>query len=183
MRKGLMLLIVSLLMYTFSSCKYYDSVHESGQDDNIYNTEIYNEIGKERWDWDDSEGEECGLKVIDCFINKDSETLKDLFCNYVKNTHDLDSEIEEAFGVIKEEIVSYDKFRIGSADSFEEGVRVYADISCTVPVKTSDDEEFEICIFSYIENSEKPNLVGLKMISIYSDDTLICTVGEREIIH
>lgn len=183
MRKCLILLIVPLITYTFSSCENYDSVYERSKDDNVYNDNFYNEVGKGRWISDDLEGEECGLKVIDCFINKDSETLKNLFCNYVKNTHDLDSEIEEAFGAIKEEIVSYDKFRIGSVDSFEEGVRVYADISCTIPVKTSDDEEFEICIFSYIENSERPNLVGLKMVSIYSDDTLICTVGEREIIH
>ena len=183
MRKALIPLMISLIAYTFSSCKYYAPVPENSQDDNTYNEEFYNEIGKGRWIWDDSEGEECGLKVIDCFMNKDSETLKDLFCNYVKNTHDLDSEIDEAFGVIKEDIVSCGKFRIGSSDSFDEGVRVYADTSCTVPIKTSDDEEFEICIFSCIENIEKPNLVGLKMVSIYSDDTLIYTVGEREIIY
>lgn len=100
-----------------------------------------------------------------------------------KKSHDLDEEIEEAFEVIEEKIVSYDNFRIGSADSFEEGVRVYADVSCTIPVKTSDEKEYEICIFSYIENSKKPNLVGLKMVSVYSDDKLICTVGEREVIH
>ncbi|MCM1509070.1 MAG: hypothetical protein NC177_18320, partial [Ruminococcus flavefaciens] len=89
MRKGLIPFAVSLIICTLGSCKKYDEpVNESGGRDKYNIGEIYNEVGKlydgleknkselgkERWDWDDSVGDECALKVIDCFINKDSET-------------------------------------------------------------------------------------------------------------
>lgn len=47
--------------------------------------------------------------IIECVENGNSEALKDMFCEYIKKNHDLDSEIEKLLNYIHGEIISYDE--------------------------------------------------------------------------
>ena len=138
-----------------------------------------NDIKEELENSSSAVGGKVGLEILRCFNEYDSESLKEMYSTFIKNTHDLDSEIEEAFTVIDGEIVSYDNFIIGGEKNRLEGEPVYSDVSCTIPVKTSNDENFDICIF-YIAVCKNENKIGLKMVSIFKEDELICTIGERK---
>ena len=123
---------------------------------------------------------EFGLEILKCFNEHDSETLKDMFCPYVQRTHDLDSEIAEAFEIIDNEIMSYGNFIGGGETLYEEGNIIYKDIICRMPIKLSNDEKYSIYFF-YMKTNKNEELVGIKRISIYNEelDTLLCTVGSE----
>ena len=171
MRKALIPLMVSLIAYTFSSCKYHAPAPESSQDDNIYTTvttEIYNDFAKERWDWDDSDGDECALKVIDCFINKDSETLKEMFCSRARNIPDFDEHINEAFAFIDGNIISYDDYIASCSEvAYEEGKLVERYYGPFVDNITTDKNKVYTMNISLYAVYEKDNgYVGVSSIVI-----------------
>ena len=171
MRKALIPLMISLIAYTFSSCKYYAPVPESSQDDNIYTTvttEIHNDFAKERWDWDDSEGDECALKVMDCFINKDSEALKELFCSKAKIRPDFDEQINEAFAFIDGNIISYDDYIAGSNEvAYEEGKAVERYYGSIIDnIKTDKNRTYKITINLYTVLDEDKGRVGITSLTI-----------------
>lgn len=58
-------------------------------------------------------GSKNGLEIIRCLNEHDSEALKGLFCERIKRTHDLDSEIENAFGVFDTPITKFDPIGVG----------------------------------------------------------------------
>ncbi len=182
MRKALIPLMVSLIAYTFSSCKYYAPVPENSQDDNIYTTvttEIHNDFAKERWDWDDSEGDECALKVMDCFINKDSETLKEMFCSKAKIRPDFDEQINEAFEFIDGNIISYDDYIIScSSVSYDDGKlveRYYGPIIRNV--KTDTQRTYKLYVNLYTVYNKDEGRIGINSFSIYEDESNEHTVG------
>jgi len=185
MRKALIPLMFSLIAYTFSSCKYYAPVPENIQDDNIYTTvttEIHNDFAKERWDWDDSDGDECALKVMDCFINKDSETLKEMFCSKAKIRPDFDEQINEAFEFIDGNIISYDDY-IASMDevAYEEGKaveRYYVPI--IDDIKTDKNRTYKIAIRLYTVFDEDEGRVGITSVTIRENDDNIYRFGLPE---
>lgn len=125
-------------------------------------------------------GGKIGFEILRCFNEHDSETLKDMFCPYVQRTHDLDSEIAEAFEIIDNEIISYGNFISGGETLYEEGNIIYKDITCRMPIKMTNNEKYNICFF-YMETNKNENLVGIKRISIYNEepDTLLCIVGSE----
>ena len=136
-------------------------------------------------------GENIGESIIQSLNNKDSESLKALFSDYVKKRHDLDEEIDTAFSVINEEIVSHGVVSVGSTDSTRNGKVVYDEFRGTVPVTTSDEKKY-IITFCYIETSPNDNIVGLKRVSIFREppedsdnieDYLLCIIGHEEIIY
>lgn len=142
-------------------------------------------------DGDGINGKNIGESIIQSLNDKDSESLKALFSDYVKKHHDLDEEIDTAFSVINEEIVSHGVVSVGSTDSTRNGKVVYDEFRGTVPVTTSDENKY-IITFDYIETSPNENTVGLKRVSIFRDppednddirDYLICLIGHEEIIY
>lgn len=123
-------------------------------------------------------GSRVGLEILRCFDKKDTDSLKELFCFYIENTHDLDSEIKEAFTAV-DDIAAYQHFSIGGEEHVRKGKVVYSNLSSTIPVKTSSDEKFDIC-FVYMQECKNENRIGLERIAIYDDDNnLICTIGEN----
>lgn len=173
MRKVFLLLIISLITCTLGSCKYYDSVYEESQDDDVYdsedNSEIYNEFGKERWDWDDSDGDECALKVIDCFINKDSETLKEMFCSRAKIDPDFDKKIEEAFEFIDGNIISYDDYiACDSGVEYDEGKVVERYYGPSIKnIKTDAQRTYNLYFDLYTVYDKDEEKVGITSLTIY----------------
>ena len=60
--------------------------------------------------------EQCEI-VMNAFINKDNTTLKELFCDTIIQTHDLDAEFNEALNFINGNVVSYSEHSIDIAAS------------------------------------------------------------------
>lgn len=57
----------------------------------------------------DEQGYLWAKQVIECFKNKDSEALAQLFCTNAQNEFDLENEIQVLFDFVDGEIVSYDE--------------------------------------------------------------------------
>lgn len=183
MRKGIMLLIILLLTYTLGSCKYYDPVNERAREDSVYNSEyndeIYNEIGKERWDWDDSPAEEYAVNVMDCFINEDVEGLKNLFCERVNYGNYLDEEIPKAFEFIDGNIISYDDdISCTSSVAYDEGKvseRYYGPFVDNITTDKNKVYTMNIGLFTVYEKDDR--YVGVDVIVIRNSDGDKITVG------
>lgn len=106
--------------------------------------------------------------VMDGFTNQNIEVLKDLFCDEIKNTHDLDEEIQAAFEFIQGNIVSYDLSMYGpSGEEVRDGKVVSKDRSINVEKIITDlDNEYKICFGYYLVNDEHEDRIGITFITI-----------------
>ncbi len=57
--------------------------------------------------------------IIKAVVNEDKEALKKMFCQHIKDTHDLEQEINDFLNSIDGEVVSYDEPK----GSYSSGVR------------------------------------------------------------
>ncbi len=110
-------------------------------------------------------------EIMECFINKDGETLKSFFSEYVlENVPDLDTQIETALNFLDGEIVSYDEpfpVAMGSSErKFYGGV--------TENIITDKDTEYQILFHGWLTNDEKPKEVGVYCITV-----IIMTEAEK----
>ena len=182
MRKLIISMIFALLMFMFRNYKY-DNVPDNGsKSDSVQGEKIvyvYEEIGKERWGWDDSPGEECAVNVMDCFINKDVEGLKNLFCEKVNHDTDLEKEITEAFEFIDGNIISYDDdISCTSRVAYDEGKvseRYYGPFVGNI--KTDKNKEYAMNIGLYTVFEKDDGYVGVAAIVISNSDDDDITVG------
>lgn len=124
-------------------------------------------------------GGRMGLEILRCFSERDSEGFKELFCDLIKNTHDLDSEIEEAFAVIDKPIISHRPIQIGGEEYRRKGVIIKSRISTNIyDVTISEEEKYDIFFAAYLVTDKGDNLIGLSVIDIYDDNNnLICSIG------
>lgn len=106
--------------------------------------------------------------VMDCFTDQNVEVLKDLFCDEIKNTHDLDEEIQAAFEFIQGNIVSYDLSMYGpSGEEVRDGKVVLKDRSINVDKIITDlDNEYKIAFNYYLVNEEHKDMVGITFITV-----------------
>ncbi len=72
--------------------------------------EIFNKTPSEEYKSPGTLAKERQTEIMECFINKDEETLKSFFSEYViENYPDLDTQIETALDYLDGEIASYDE--------------------------------------------------------------------------
>ncbi len=102
-------------------------------------------------------------EIMDCFINKDGETLKSFFSEYViENYPDLDTQIETALNFLDGEIVSYDEPFSRAMGSFDR--KYYG--GDTSNIITDKDTEYRIIFHGYLTNDEKPKKIGVNCITV-----------------
>jgi len=107
--------------------------------------------------------------IIEHVVNKDKEALKEMFCEHVKNTHDLDAEIETFLDTIDGEIVSYDHprgYRGGGSIREYEGVVEQLLYGRIDNIKTNEGRVYTIGFDSYEVCNEHPDYVGVCYIRI-----------------
>ncbi|MCM1525045.1 MAG: DUF5104 domain-containing protein, partial [Ruminococcus sp.] len=116
--------------------------------------------------------DECALKVIDCFINKDSETLKELFCSKVKNKVDFDEQIDEAFEFVKGNIISYDDHITSSSSvDYDEGKLVKRHYGPSIKnIKTDAKRTYKLYINLYTVYDKDEEQVGITSLTIYENE-------------
>lgn len=123
------------------------------------------------WDKTDSEeykspgnlAKERQAEIMACFINKDAETIKSFFSEYVIETHpDIDSQIDEAFNFLDGEIVSYDEPFTRASGSYNR--KSYG--ACTMNIITDKETEYRIDFMGQLTNDENPERIGVRCITI-----------------
>lgn len=110
-------------------------------------------------------------EIMECFINKDGETLKSFFSEYiVENYPDLDTQIETALNFLDGEIVSYDEPFSRAMGGFDR--KYYG--GDTRNIITDKDTEYRIIFHGYLTNDEKPKKIGVNCITV-----IIMTEAEK----
>ena len=105
--------------------------------------------------------------VLYCFEEKDSSGLEKLFCDEIKESHDLDIEIQNVFQYMEGNVVSY-KIESGiEQESIENGSAVKREINMLIKhIKTDSGKEY-IISFVYREvDIENPSKVGITKLSV-----------------
>lgn len=111
-------------------------------------------------------------EIMECFINKDGETLKSFFSEYIiENYPDLDTQIETALNFLDGEIVSYDEPFPSAMGSFDRKYyggdtrNIITDKDTEYRI-TDKDTEYRIIFHGYLTNDEKPKEVGVYCITV-----------------
>lgn len=105
-------------------------------------------------------------EIMECFINKDAETLKSFFSEYVIEAYpDIDTQIDEAFNFLDGEIASYDE-----PFSSESGIKEKKDYGATTrKILTDKGTEYTIAFKGWLSNKEDPLKEGITVIVIRNE--------------
>ncbi len=119
--------------------------------------------------------------IISSFIANEPDKIKELFCEKIKNTHNLDDEINCAMQFIDGKIVSYfvDKAVSANGGAVENGD--YIDIHAApwiLDIKTDTGANYDIHFFSRLKYLNKPDEIGVQFIKIIKDNGDSYTIGE-----
>ena len=120
-------------------------------------------------------------EIVRCFDEKDIEGLKNLFCEEVINSHNLDEEIQQAFDFYEGKSVSYDLYYGGSSGGWDNGVCVDEHITPQIKnLKTDNDKIYRIPYHEYVIYKQNPKCVGITYIRIFdeSSDDMV-QIGEH----
>ena len=102
-------------------------------------------------------------EIMECFINKDGETLKSFFCEYVmENYPDIDTQIDKALNFLDGEIVSYDEPFPSALGSFDQ--KYYG--GDTSNIITDKGTEYRIIFHGYLTNDKEPKKIGITCITV-----------------
>ncbi len=179
---------VCIVCFLLSGCSGHPNSNSSTitgntQNSSIPNTKANSNSNQNLVDGDASEinAQEQYDIIIKAFMSKDVLAIKNVFCDKVKQTHNLDEEISTAIRFINGNIVSYKaKKNVGiNGASVEDGV--YVDIYAEPwidDVKTNTGESYRIYFFSRLKYPDAPDEVGVQEIEILNLNGDSYTIGE-----
>ncbi len=108
--------------------------------------------------------------IVECFNNEDVEGLKDMFCDYVKDRHDLDAEISAAFDYLNGKITKwhYEKGSEGySTDYGRTTYLSYVTIIEDISTESDDANTYQIS-YGYRERCDDyKETVGLSVLVVF----------------
>ena len=121
----------------------------------------------------DQQADNLTVQIFDCFLNNDSETLKNLFSLNVQESHDLDTEIQEAFDYIGGDIISYDEpdgTIQGKTRRAEEGITQMVLGGSIRNIETDTGKTYRISFTSYAINKDDEDDVGVISIGVIDEE-------------
>ena len=122
-----------------------------------------NKINSEEYKSPGDLAKERQAEIMECFINKDAETIKSFFSEYVIETYpDIDTQIDKAFNFLDGEIISYDE-PFSSASGSKDRKAYGAD---TRNIITDKGTEYKISFKGWLTNSKETNKVGVICIKV-----------------
>ena len=122
------LLILSLMILLSTSCNFISNVIDA------FDRKDRNKIAQD---------------IVDCFNNDDVEGLKEMFCDYKKDRHDLDEEITNAFEFLNGSFTDYKLNRSSEGSSVDEGRESYLQYTYNIEDISTDSDSDHIYIISY----------------------------------
>ena len=109
------------------------------------------------------QAEELQTKIMDCFVNKDKETLKGFFSKYtLEQCPEIEEQIEEAFTFLDGSIVSYDAPNGSASGGFDN--KSYS--AYTQHILTDKGTEYRIMFSGRLTWLEDENKVGVLYIKV-----------------
>lgn len=109
------------------------------------------------------QAEELQTKIMDCFVNKDKDNLRNFFSEYTLNhCPDIEEQIEEAFALIDRKIVSYDEPFGDACGGFDD--KSYG--ADTSHIMTDKDKEYWIAFSGCLTSAEDESKVGVSYIKV-----------------
>lgn len=135
----------------------------------------------------------CGTsqadELIRCMNEQDTEGLKDLFCEKVRESAevDLDEQIDVVFELLENvTIESSNQWKLGyEQSSWEHHEKVWERKQMRMTsVKLSNGNELEeIYFYTSIIDKEHPEKVGISVIVIYDSNSQKYRIGKNSIVH
>lgn len=127
---------------------------------------------KERYISPDEIARQQSVAIMEAVKEQDAEALKEMFCEHVKSTHELDHEIEEFFEFIDGEIISYDTPFGGTKakSTTTERTEAIKLTGHTYNIKTDNEKTYEIGFNSYQVYVKDENYIGVTDINITDID-------------
>ncbi len=117
--------------------------------------------------------------ILSSLDTGDKEGLKNLFCNTVKSSSELDAQIEAAMDFYEGKTVSYDNILSSETGSNRDGKIVEKTINPAIRgIVTDTNKKYEIKLYIYIICAEDLDREGVTKISIESDDGEECIIGK-----
>lgn len=116
---------------------------------------------------------DMGKTIITCFEEKDKEALISLFSENIKNSHDLEKEIEQAFEFFDSEIVEYDGIHGGIGGGKTRGEEGWIEMEGSGDIdiiKTESGTNYRIGFQVCLIDKENEENVGLYRIYIINQD-------------
>jgi len=120
------------------------------------------------------------VSVMEYIKNEDIDGLKNMFCNKVSSSHDLDKEISDAISFMQSKILSYDppKGTVGSKE-IKSGETIKMKFYCTAEnIKTDKDSTYSLTFTSYAVCEEDPSKVGITYLRIIKENDEFYQIGE-----
>ena len=102
-------------------------------------------------------------EIMECFINKDGETLESFLCEYVMEKYsNIDKQIDKALNFLDGEIVSYDEPFPSALGGFDH--KYYG--GDTRNIITDKGTEYRIIFDGYLTNDKEPEKIGITCITV-----------------
>ena len=157
MKKIILIIVIALLAMTLQSCGSYINLEK--------------------------EQKAIAEKILECLDEGNAEELKSMFCEKaLEETDDIDWQIERAMVFFEGKTESYDTdSRIETSDgrSYREGKIVRLRSSATIKdIITDKDKKYSIRFYNYLVYDERPEKVGIRELTIYSEDGRVLKIGK-----
>lgn len=158
MKKRIILIFILMNIFSLLGCSVY--THDSSE----YDPHVFYPKQEAAFN------EETLREILECFDNKDADTLINMFSEAVKAEYDLKNQIDTAFDIYGGHSVSYEGF-------YDHGTYTYASDNgkCVeksigadmMNIKTDNDEIFVIGFKKCVVNDKKPDELGIEGISLF----------------
>lgn len=126
--------------------------------------------------------EETAMIILNCFDNKDADTLEGMFSETIKNEYNLKEQIEKAFEIYGGKSVSDVQFHFGgyAGSSSEDGIYVQKSVVGDIKdIKTDYNEEFIISLKKCVLDDYNPNKLGIEWLHLRDGDNhKLAIIGE-----
>ena len=116
---------------------------------------------------EDLESYKQAREILRCLDEEDVEGLKNLFCEKVASTHDLDKEIAEAMEFYQGKHESYSNILEGGGSSIRDGEYLDYHLGYWITdIETDKKKVYDIDTHSYLIYKEDTDFVGITYITI-----------------
>lgn len=149
------LLVLSLIILISTSCNFVSNVIDA---------------------FDRKDRSKIARDIVEYFNNEDVEGLKDMFCDYKKDRHDLDEEITTAFEFLNGSFTDYKLNRSSEGSSVDEGRESYLQYTYNIEDISTDSDSDHIYIISYtyrercFDYKETEGMTSMAVIRVPIDD-------------
>ncbi|MBR6695321.1 MAG: DUF5104 domain-containing protein [Oscillospiraceae bacterium] len=119
---------------------------------------------------------ELAKEIVACFNNEDVEGLENLFCTEIRESHNLNEDIQIMFDFVDGKIIEYSIENGSEGKSVEDGIVTKEEYGVQIRNTKTDTEHKYIIAYAYRSvDFEHPEKVGVSVISVkeYDGDDIV----------